>query len=287
MMCTMPRCGARACPNSSTPNSAQLRSSCATCRRRGFDRDRRAAEHLLGAGRGRMIHGGERADPAGAPAAPRWRSTREGLRRSHLVNRGAGRCTAPPGVSAVSGTTSWRSQTFSNNVCGTLGTAEASGARPGSAGRAARRAACRRSRASPTGPAVLPENRPKKACCSALGDRARGGRCRPACGRPSGSAVISTAVPVKNSLIGDVQQLARHRALAHLDAALARQPHHGVARDAAEHRVRQVRREQHAVLDQEQVLARRLRSRVPSGARPMPSANPSRLASEPISWLER
>ena len=71
--------------------------------------------------------------------------------------------------------------------------------------------------------------------------------------------VTSAAVPVKNSSSAMYSSSRGTAHLAHLEAEFARQVHDRVARDAAEHRMRQRRRQQHAVLDQEQVLARRLR----------------------------
>ena len=59
----------------------------------------------------------------------------------------------------------------------------------------------------------------------------------------------------EEQLVGEVEHLARNGDLAHFDAHVLRQRHHGVTRDAVEQRVRHARRVQHAVLDDEQVLA--------------------------------
>ena len=56
-------------------------------------------------------------------------------------------------------------------------------------------------------------------------------------------------------LVGDVQHFARQRLLAHLEAEVARDRHHRVARDARQDRVADRRRVDDAVADDEDVLA--------------------------------
>ena len=269
-------------PSSSTPNSAQLRSSCATWR---------AADSIaIGAppktcsvrvGRG-VIHGGEGASGR-RTFSPRSRSTVKACGEVTSWTRCRSMYSTAGRVGASRARPRARSQTFSNSVfmaqpCAAV----ASGAPP----RRARRAACRRSRASPTGPAVSPVNRPKKACCSVsvIGPR-----------WPSPTVMRSTERIGGDLDRGAGEEQPRRRGTASRAAArisrtsmpqLARQRHDGVAREAAEHRVRQARGEQHAVLHQEQVLARALADGAVGGeADALGEAQP--LASWLISWLER
>ena len=123
-----------------------------------------------------------------------------------------------------------------------------------SGGGGARRAAMSTGSSQPYLSGVAPVNRPKNAFCSfsVTGPR----RPLPTVMRSTERmGVISAAVPVKNSSSAMYSISRGIEDLAHFEAHVARQRDHRVARDAAQHRMREARRVDHAIAHHEQVLA--------------------------------